>query len=135
MCCTFNIAVMMPLLAILAYLTAVQPYSWLLVNLVADLAAINLVDMNLAVDRSISLRYLDLAVLSRSHCAAVGKSYHRHLPAGQSSSWLLAHLVANLAADIDVLYPWPILLISRVRQKLMSVSLHCCCCFGLWLLL
>jgi hypothetical protein len=57
LCCAFDLDVLLPLLAILTYLDAGQSYSWLVANIVANLAAINL-----AADRSISLCCLDLAV-------------------------------------------------------------------------
>jgi hypothetical protein len=65
---------------------------------------------------------INLTVLYRSRCAAGGQSYLANLAAGQSCYWLLDNLMANLAADIDLLYLWSILLVSLVRQNGMDTD-------------
>jgi hypothetical protein len=56
--CALYVAVLLPLLAILAYLASGQSCSWLLANRVATLAAINIAALKLAV------LLIDLDVLS-----------------------------------------------------------------------
>jgi hypothetical protein len=94
--------VLLPLLAILPYLAAGQSCSWLLTNLAANLAAINLADLNLAVMLidldvlSINLAVLcciDLDVLCiRSGCAAAAAGH-----SCSSSCWPVLFLAAHQA--------------------------------------
>jgi hypothetical protein len=68
MCCAIDVAALLPLLAILAYLTADQSCSWLVANLVVDLAAINLAVLLI----DLAVLSIDLAVLCiQSRCASV----------------------------------------------------------------
>jgi hypothetical protein len=86
--CALYVALLLLLLAILAYLAADQSCFWMLANLVANLAAINLDALNIAVmliDLAVLsinlavLRCIDIAVLCiRSGCAAAVAGVAEH---------------------------------------------------------
>jgi hypothetical protein len=102
--CVLYVAVLLPLLAILAHLAAGQSCSWLLINIVANLADINLAVMLIDLAVLLLSCVFDMAVLLPLPAILA------HLPAGQSCPWLLANRVANLPAAIDVLLScWSVL--------------------------
>jgi hypothetical protein len=73
--CALYLAVLLPLLAILAYLADGQSFSWLLANIFANLAAINfavmLIDLAVLSINIFVLCCINLAVMCiRSGCAA-----------------------------------------------------------------
>jgi hypothetical protein len=117
--------VLLPLLAILAYLAAGQSCSWLLANLVANLAAINLAGMlmDLAV-LSINLAVLcciDLDVLCIQYGCAAAVAGH----SCSSSCWPVLFLTAHQACCQSRCCHRrsPFLLVSLVRQKLSNIAL------------
>jgi hypothetical protein len=135
--CALYITVLLPLLAILAYLAADQSCSWLLANHVANLAALNLAVMLIYLDvLSINLAVLcciNLAVLCIRSGYAAAVAGH----SCSSSCWSVLFLAAHQSCCQSCCCHQcsPFLLVGLVRQKLMSVISHCCRCFGLWTLL
>jgi hypothetical protein len=146
MYCALYVAVLLPFLAILAYLAAGQSCFWLLANLVTNIAAINLAVMLINLDvLSINLAVLcciDLDVLcirSGSAAAVAGLSC-------SSSCWSVLFLAAHQSCCQSCCCRRcsPFLLVSFVREKLSNIALlpllrvvvvahyPClgCCCYG-----